>query len=77
MYATLIFSDSHMVCLYHANVVKCAPVTICIFSLQGGATRLRFQPRQGKYLAAASEKGISILDAETLQVCRTPLQVGN
>ncbi|ONM41150.1 transcriptional corepressor LEUNIG-like isoform X13 [Zea mays] len=46
----------------------------CVRVFNGGATRLRFQPRQGKYLAAASEKGISILDAETLQVCRTPLQ---
>lgn len=45
-----------------------------ILSSQGSATQLRFQPRQGKYVAATSEK-ISILDAETLQVCRSPLQV--
>ncbi|XP_062214704.1 transcriptional corepressor LEUNIG-like isoform X2 [Phragmites australis] len=46
----------------------------CVRVFNGGATQLRFQPRQGKYLAAASEKVISILDAETLQVCRTALQ---
>lgn len=46
----------------------------CIRVFNGGATQLRFQPRQGKFLAAASEKAVSILDVETLQVCRTPLQ---
>lgn len=76
IYATLIFSDAHLLCLSHAHIVVCIPVTNCTLSLQGRATQLRFQPRQGKYLAAASEKAISILDAETLQVCRTPLQVG-
>lgn len=56
------------------NELKLSPVT-GILSSQGGATQLRYQPRQGKYLAAASEKMISILDAETLQVCRNALQV--
>lgn len=47
-----------------------------IFSSQGGATQMRFQPRKGKYLAAASEKAIYILDGETQHTCRSPLQVG-
>ena len=36
---------------------------------------MRFQPRKGKYLAAASEKAIYILDGETQHACRSPLQV--
>ena len=47
-----------------------------ILSSQGGATQMRFQPRKGKYLAAASEKVIYILDGETQHACRSPLQVG-
>ncbi|CAL4962715.1 unnamed protein product [Urochloa decumbens] len=59
--------------------VRCWSITngscvTCVRVFNGGATQLRFQPHQGKYLAAASEMAISILDAETLQVCRTPLQ---
>ncbi|XP_062204731.1 transcriptional corepressor LEUNIG-like isoform X3 [Phragmites australis] len=59
--------------------VRCWSITngSCVISVRvfnGGATQLRLQPRHGKYLAAASEKAISILDTETLQVCRTPLQ---
>uniref|UniRef100_A0A0A9ALM0 Transcriptional corepressor LEUNIG n=1 Tax=Arundo donax TaxID=35708 RepID=A0A0A9ALM0_ARUDO len=59
--------------------VRCWSITngscvTCVRVFNGGATQLRFQPRQGKYLAAASEKAISILDAETLQVCRAALQ---
>ncbi|KAM0866812.1 hypothetical protein ACQ4PT_042391 [Festuca glaucescens] len=42
--------------------------------LKGGATQMRFQPRKGKYLAAASEKAIYILDGETQHACRSPLQ---
>nr|CAD1823983.1 unnamed protein product [Ananas comosus var. bracteatus] len=34
---------------------------------------MRFQPRQGRYLAAAADCSISILDAET-QACRQTLQ---
>lgn len=37
---------------------------------------MRFQPHKGKYLAAASEKAIYILDGETQHACRSPLQVG-
>lgn len=37
--------------------------------------QVRFQPRLGKYLAAAAENVVSILDVET-QVCRQSLQVG-
>uniref|UniRef100_A0A0A9H2V4 Uncharacterized protein n=1 Tax=Arundo donax TaxID=35708 RepID=A0A0A9H2V4_ARUDO len=59
--------------------VRCWSITngscvTCVRVFNGGATQLRFQPRQGRYLAYASEKAISILDAETLQVCRTALQ---
>jgi WD40 repeat protein len=48
---------------------------IILLSSQGGATQMRFQPRKGKYLAAASEKAIYILDGETQHACRSPLQV--
>ena len=41
---------------------------------KGGATQMRFQPQKGKYLAAASEKAIYILDGETQLACRNPLQ---
>lgn len=41
---------------------------------QGGTTKLRFQPGSGKYLAAAAETAVSILDVET-QVCLHSLQV--
>jgi hypothetical protein len=36
---------------------------------------MRFQPRLGKYLAAAAENVVSILDVET-QACRYSLKVG-
>jgi hypothetical protein len=36
--------------------------------------QMRFQPRAGKYLAAAAENVVSILDVET-QACRHSLQV--
>lgn len=42
---------------------------------QGGATQVRFQPRLGRMLAAATENFVSIFDVET-QVCRLKLQVG-
>ncbi|KAM3330982.1 hypothetical protein ACQJBY_027211 [Aegilops geniculata] len=70
------FSLPNISCLsrmFFYNALKHSPV-IGILSSQGGATQLRYQPRQGKYLAAASEKMISILDAETLQVCRNALK---
>lgn len=35
---------------------------------------MRFQPHLGRYLAAAAENVVSILDAET-QACRLSLQV--
>ena len=35
---------------------------------------MRFQPHHGRYLAAAAENVVSILDVET-QACRHPLQV--
>ncbi|KAK1298168.1 Transcriptional corepressor LEUNIG [Acorus calamus] len=39
----------------------------------GGTTQMRFQPRYGRYLAAAAENLVSILDVET-QICRHSLQ---
>lgn len=42
---------------------------------QGGANHMRFQPRLGGFLAAASENVVSLLDVES-QVCRQKLQVG-
>jgi hypothetical protein len=36
---------------------------------------VRFQPRLGRYLAAAAENIVSILDVET-QACRYSLKVG-
>lgn len=42
---------------------------------QGGTTKMRFQPRLGRYLAAAAENIVSILDVET-QACRYSLKVG-
>jgi WD40 repeat protein len=49
----------------------------CVKAFKGGATQMRFQPRKGKYLAAASEKAIYILDGETQHPCRSPLQGHN
>lgn len=50
-------------------------ILFLIISLfQGGTTQMRFQPRQGKYLAAAGENLISILDVET-QAMHSSLQV--
>ncbi|MCI21709.1 transcriptional corepressor LEUNIG-like, partial [Trifolium medium] len=39
----------------------------------GGTTQVRFQPRLGRYLAAAAENIVSILDVET-QACRYSLK---
>ncbi|ONM41125.1 Transcriptional corepressor LEUNIG [Zea mays] len=49
----------------------------CVKVFKAGATQMRFQPRKGKYLAAASEKAIYILDGETQHACRSPLQGHN
>ena len=51
-------------------------VPVLVLPSQGGATQMRYQPCKGKYLAAASEKTIYILDGETQHACRNPLQVG-
>lgn len=37
---------------------------------------MRFQPRLGRFLAAAAENVVSILDVET-QACRYSLKVGS
>ncbi|XVE98242.1 hypothetical protein REPUB_Repub03eG0088800 [Reevesia pubescens] len=39
----------------------------------GGATQMRFQPRVGRFLAAAADNSVSILDVE-VQACRAKLQ---
>lgn len=56
---------------------KTCPECFFIISSQGGAIQLRFQPHHGKYLAVVSEKMISILDAKTLHIYRSDLQVDN
>ncbi|XP_043699670.1 transcriptional corepressor LEUNIG isoform X6 [Telopea speciosissima] len=45
----------------------------CARVFKGGTTQMRFQPRVGRYLAAAAENVVSILDVET-QACRHSLQ---
>ncbi|XP_047340603.1 transcriptional corepressor LEUNIG-like isoform X2 [Impatiens glandulifera] len=45
----------------------------CTKTFKGGSTQMRFQPRLGRYLAAATENVVSILDVET-QVCRHSLR---
>ncbi|KAF8389031.1 hypothetical protein HHK36_025716 [Tetracentron sinense] len=45
----------------------------CARVFKGGATQIRFQPRHGRYLAAAADNVVSILDVET-QACRHSLQ---
>ncbi|KAF9616816.1 hypothetical protein IFM89_032666 [Coptis chinensis] len=45
----------------------------CARVFKGGTTQMRFQPRVGRYLAAASDNLVSILDVET-QACRHSLQ---
>ncbi|KAK1281917.1 Transcriptional corepressor LEUNIG [Acorus calamus] len=45
----------------------------CARVFKGGMNQMRFQPRFGRYLAAAAENLVSILDVET-QACRHSLQ---
>ncbi|KAG6391285.1 hypothetical protein SASPL_149038 [Salvia splendens] len=45
----------------------------CARVFKGGTSQVRFQPRLGRYLAAAAENVVSILDAET-QACRHSLK---
>ncbi|KAF7830242.1 transcriptional corepressor LEUNIG-like isoform X1 [Senna tora] len=45
----------------------------CARVSKGGTAQMRFQPRLGRYLAAAAENVVSILDVET-QACRYSLQ---
>ncbi|OWM65997.1 hypothetical protein CDL15_Pgr015423 [Punica granatum] len=45
----------------------------CSSVLKGGANHMRFQPRDGRFLAAAAEDFVSLLDVET-KVCRQKLQ---
>lgn len=44
----------------------------CSRAFKGGTNQMRFQPRLGRYLAAAAENIVSILDVET-QICRHSL----
>ncbi|KAK8595645.1 hypothetical protein V6N13_000345 [Hibiscus sabdariffa] len=45
----------------------------CAGVLKGGASQIRFQPRVGRFLAAATDNTVSLLDVEA-QVCRAKLQ---
>ncbi|RYQ94613.1 hypothetical protein Ahy_B08g089550 isoform C [Arachis hypogaea] len=45
----------------------------CARVFKGGTAQMRFQPRLGRYLAAAAENVVSILDVET-QGCRNSLK---
>ncbi|KAK9029727.1 hypothetical protein V6N11_026831 [Hibiscus sabdariffa] len=45
----------------------------CAGLLKGGASQIRFQPRVGRFLAAATDNSVSLLDVEA-QVCRAKLQ---
>ncbi|KAJ9688537.1 hypothetical protein PVL29_014276 [Vitis rotundifolia] len=45
----------------------------CTRVFKGGTIQMRFQPHHGRYLAAAAEGVVSILDVET-QACRQKLQ---
>ncbi|XP_009367963.2 transcriptional corepressor LEUNIG_HOMOLOG-like isoform X2 [Pyrus x bretschneideri] len=45
----------------------------CLCVSKGGTAQMRFQPRLGRFLAAAAENVVSILDVETL-TCRHSLQ---
>ncbi|XP_062101046.1 transcriptional corepressor LEUNIG isoform X2 [Humulus lupulus] len=45
----------------------------CARVFKGGTAQMRFQPRFGRFLAAAADNLVSILDVET-QVCRNSLQ---
>lgn len=45
----------------------------CVGIIKGGSSLMRFQPRAGRFLAAAAKNVVSILDVET-QVCRMKLQ---
>lgn len=53
----------------------CAVDRLVCACMQGGMTQMRFQPRQGRLLAAAAENVVSIFDVDsetcvhTLQVC--------
>ncbi|KAL6296548.1 hypothetical protein ACE6H2_004690 [Prunus campanulata] len=45
----------------------------CSSVFKGGTAQMRFQPRHGRFLAAAADNVVSILDVET-QACRHSLQ---
>ncbi|RAL52948.1 hypothetical protein DM860_007716 [Cuscuta australis] len=45
----------------------------CTRAIKGGTAQVRFQPRLGRFLAAAAENVVSILDVET-QTCRQTLK---
>lgn len=64
---------SHFIAIFWLFLLKIQLCSKFVF-LQGGTNQMRFQPRQGRYLAAAADNNISILDVET-QVCRQTLKV--
>jgi WD40 repeat protein len=49
---------------------------VCTRVSKGGMTQMRFQPRQGRLLAAAAENVVSILDVES-ETCVHSLNVCN
>ncbi|KAM0973715.1 hypothetical protein ACFX2I_016884 [Malus domestica] len=55
------------ICYWSINNGCCSCVS------KGGTAQIRFQPRLGRFLAAAAENVVSILDVET-QTCRHSLQ---
>lgn len=74
-------SHSQEMVLY--NAYRCFSFANPIFTIsaflffafnQGGGTKIRFQPRVGRFLAAAADNSVSLLDVEA-QVCRAKLQV--
>ena len=68
------------ICIMHLFTWLCIEFTFQFAKLkifltdQGGTAQMRFQPRLGRYLAAAAENVVSILDVET-QACRYSLKV--
>ncbi|CAI9100253.1 OLC1v1037212C2 [Oldenlandia corymbosa var. corymbosa] len=46
----------------------------CTGILTGRATQVRFEPTSGRHLAACVENGVSIIDVETMQTYKYPLE---
>lgn len=74
----MLYTSYHYYYYYFSFASHILPVvrifSSCFQGIQGGATQIRFQPRVGRFLAAAADNSVSILDVEA-QVCRAKLQV--